>query len=427
MSAKPRKRRSRSRVRRPARGPDLEATVEIESLAAGGDGVGHLPDGRVAFVRWTAPGDRARISYSQSKGNFIRGRIQELLAPGPGRVEPRCNVFGSCGGCAWQHIGYEEQVAAKEVILREALRRIGKLEALPEVQVVPSPEPFGYRGRARLQIQGGAVGFRRWHDHEIEPIRHCPVLAAPVDRALAELADGLSSPAFSEAIGERSEWEIALGAEGKVRSGPVRNPREKRGVPSPTRGFDVALGEDRVAISQGGFFQGNDLLRDDLVAALHQGLDRAGTGLVLELYAGSGFFTLGLARRFDAVIAVESDATALADLARNLRRADIQNVEVRSGLVEEVLEDLGAWRPDAIVLDPPRSGLAPGAAEELAAFEARRIVYLSCDPATLARDLARLVARDYQVEMIRGFDLFPQTPHIEALAVLTREDVEFGE
>lgn len=420
-----RKHRSgRARKPRPPRKPDSEAIVEIESLAAGGDGVGRLEDGRIAFVRWTSPGDRVRIAFADDGGRFVRARLEEVVEAGDARVEPRCAVFGRCGGCAWQHVDYTAQIAAKESILREALRRIGRLDPLPEFRFVASPEAYRYRSRARLQIQKGRVGYRRWHDHQIEPVESCPILAEPLDLALGNLSRQLASEDSLPDVREGQEWEISLGAGDKVRSGPVRGPRERGRQAIPTRGFELAVGEDLVTISHGGFFQANYLLRDALGDALFAGLEGAGTGLVLELYSGAGYFTLGLARRFDEVIAVESDATALVDMERNLRRAEVSNVKVHAGLVEEVIPKLTRWRPDAVVLDPPRSGLATGAAEGLAALGARRILYVSCDPATLARDLALLVARGYYVDEITGFDLFPQTPHVEALAVLNREDDE---
>ncbi|HSJ96864.1 MAG TPA: TRAM domain-containing protein, partial [Myxococcota bacterium] len=181
--------------------PLVELT--IESLAAGGDGVGRAPDGRVVFVPLAAPGDRVRVRLVEEKARFARGEIEALLVPGPERVEPRCPVFGICGGCAWQHLDYEAQVRAKRERLRDALARIAGLAELPPLAFTPSPAPYGYRGRARVRVERGGVGFRRRRSHALCAVTGCPLLAPPLDAALAALAAAPPRPA--------GEWELALG------------------------------------------------------------------------------------------------------------------------------------------------------------------------------------------------------------------------
>jgi len=408
----------------------VEAEVEIESLAAGGDGVGRLPDGRIAFVRLAAPGDRLRIAYPEapeSKARFVRARIVEILERGAARVEPACRVFGSCGGCAWQHIDYATQLEAKRRILVDALRRIGGLTQLPEIEIVASPDPFHYRSRTRLHVSRDAVGYRRWKSHEIEKIRSCPILLASLDQALGQLADDQAAGLLAGAGFEEGEWELAAGAGGMLRSRPLPGHGPEKGAEvdsnlgSGPRRVEIAVADDRIAIGRGGFSQGNELLRPELHRRVVAAVTAAGSGFALELFAGAGFFTLALARSFDMVIAVESFPSAVKDLQHNLASQRLDNVEVRGERSEESLLGWDGLRPDVVLLDPPRSGLEEEGCRALASLGARRIVYLSCDPATLARDLKRLTSASegrYRCHEITGFDLFPQTPHVEVLAVL---------
>ncbi len=380
--------------------------IHIDSLAAGGDGVGRAPDGRAVFVPETAPGDRVRVRLVEEHARHARGRVLELLEAGPARSDPVCAVFGTCGGCTWQHVAYTAQLEAKVAILRDALRRIGKLAAPAELRVEPSPAPWAYRGRARVLVAGGRVGFRRRRSHALCATARCPVLVPGLEHRLRELAE--HPPARD------GEWELTAGADGATRAVPLGG-SEGSGEP-----ILVAVGADRLRVSPGVFMQSNTLLLGALARAV---AEAAGGGeLAIELFAGAGFLTLGLARRFARVVAVEASRDAARDLVESCRAAGLANVEILAEPVEAVLGRGGRLPADAdaAVLDPPRRGLPPGSVEALAALAPRRIAMLSCDPATLARDLAGLCARGFALEGVRGFDLFPQTAHVEALAVLER-------
>lgn len=388
-----------------------EIVLEIRSLAAGGDGVGRDAEGRVVFVPFAAPGDRLRVRLVRERPSFARATLVEILEASPVRSDPPCPVFGRCGGCAWQHLDYAAQVAAKRDILRDALVRIGGLEPPQPLDLHASPTPYRTRSRARLLARGGRIGFRRLRSRELCAVRHCPVLVPVLDAALEELS--ASGPADGE-------WEIASGDEGGVARRRLGSRPPRGGAPR----LRISNGSDRLRVSAGTFFQAHAALRPVLGAAV---ADAAGSGeACLELFAGSGFFTLLLARRFRRVVAVESSRDALQDLRTNLAEAGRTGVEVRGEAVESALRDpsLRAGSPRVVVLDPPRTGLARGGAAALAGLGAQRIVYLSCDPATLARDLAGLSASGYRLARVAGFDLFPQTPHVEALAVLERESAQ---
>ena len=375
------------------------AELRIESLAAGGDGVAHLPDGRVVFVPFTAPGDLVRVRLVESRARFARARVEELLEGGPARAVPVCQAFGSCGGCAWQHVDYAAQLEAKRAILRDAIRRIGGQDVPSLGPVLPSPSEYAYRGRTRVRVEGGSVGYLRRRSHALCAVSRCPVLVPALDRRLHELAAHPPQP--------EGEWELASGS-GEVRAAPL-------GASGAPR-IRLEVGGHRIGVSIGVFAQSNALMLDTLATRV---AERAGRGvLAVELYAGAGLLTIGLAARFDRVVAVEGDPAAVADLRANLAEAGQGRVEILAESVERALSELADRRPDALVLDPPRSGLARGSVDALAAVRAERIVYLSCDPATLARDLAELCARGYALRSVEGIDLFPQTPHVEALATL---------
>jgi 23S rRNA (uracil1939-C5)-methyltransferase len=372
----------------------------IESLAAGGDGVGRAADGRVVFVPFTAPGDRVRVRLVEVRARFARGRVETLLRAGPDRVDPVCPVFGSCGGCAWQHVRYAAQLDAKVRIVEDALARIGGLAFSGEIERVASPRAYGTRSRTRLLRRDGRTGYRRRRSRALQAVTRCPALAPDVDAALHALAARPSAPQAGE-----QEWEIAQG------DAAPRVVQLPGGDGDP---IELTLAGDRLRISPGVFFQAHAELREALARAV---VEAAGRGeRAVEIFAGAGFFTLGLARAFGEVTAVESSPAAVSDLRENLRRADLDRVRVLPERLESVLARLP--RCDALVLDPPRAGLPAGSVQTLAGLGAARVVYLSCDPATLARDLAGFAACGLRVDRVVVFDLFPQTPHVETLVRL---------
>jgi len=441
----------------------------VESLAAGGDGVARMPDGRALFVPFTAPGDLARIEIVEERARYARGLLVDLLESGRARCVPRCPLFGECGGCSWQHLDYPAQLDAKVTIVREALARIARVDALPELELVPSPQPYRYRGRARVLADSGRVGFRRHRSNRICEAKACPVLLQPAEDALAKLAlDSARSgdpatqpcgatvrPSAAARGGPSGEWELFVAQDGHTRSVALGDEPLQSDLSGPT----LHVAGLPIRVSPGVFAQGNFLLHDALYREVARAVGGDGEGLLLELYAGAGFFTLGLSSHFARVIAVESHPLAVEDLAYNLAAAGLSHVEVVERAVEEHLAEAARARarirfmapsrarirfsappgppalaaragcddrilppgPEVVLLDPPRTGLARGAASDLLALGAPRVVYLSCDPATLARDLAALCHGGYRVVAIRVLDLFPQTHHVETLVTLCLE------
>ena len=340
----------------------------------------------------------------ERKANHARGEIIAVERSGPARRIARCAVFGTCGGCAWQHLEYPAQLEAKSAILLDALERIGRLSPPDAVSLCASPDEFGYRTRARVVAAGGRVGFRRVQSHQIQPIETCPVLAPEVDALLGEAAR------MGAQRETPAEIELSAGAEGPARATRV-------GDDVAAASVELLVAGDRLRISSGVFAQAN---RSLLVRLSDAVLRAAGQGRrVAELFAGAGLFTLGLARRFERVLAVEADRRATDDLTFNLEQAGLgDRVEIWTQPVEQSLRRLSEFEPEVVVLDPPRSGLEREIREQLGRLGAGRIVYLSCDPATWARDLRAICESGYRIEHLEGFDLFPQTHHVEALAVL---------
>ncbi len=395
-------------------------------LAAGGDGIGRAADGRVVFVPFTAPGDRVRVRITEERPRFARGHVLELHAPGPARTDPVCAVFGSCGGCAWQHVAYPAQLEAKRAIVEDALSRIaglalpgasakraqraeGERRPLPSeasaaraVEIVSSPSPYAWRSRTRLFCENGRVGYRRRHSHALQPVTRCPVLVPELDAALHELsADSPGDGEIELAVGDGAPRRTSLPHDAAARGGAR---------------ITLRAGADRLELSPGVFFQAHAGLREALRTAA---LTAAGAGgLAADLFAGAGFFTLGLARSFERVLAVEAAPAAADDLRRNATAAGCHGVEVLGVSIERALARLRD--AEVLLLDPPRTGLPPGVAAALAAGSAVRVVYVSCEPATLARDLAGFAGGGFTLTRAQAFDLFPQTPHVEVVALLER-------
>lgn len=439
--------------------PD-DDSVTITGFASGGEGVGRLSDGRVVFVEGGLPGERVELLEVRSSKKVLRARAGKILDAAEGRVTPRCEHFGVCGGCRWQHVDYPLQLEAKRQILIDALRRIGGIRwdaAGPDgagLEIVASPDAYGYRGRARWVESGDALGYRVRGSKTVSPVEDCPVLvpaarAALVERVAARRsadengANGANDAknannatvSSEESPGVRGgrrkpararEWVVTAGASGPALVNRSAGAGSRGRRPVKPQSVSIEAGGETLRVSGGSFVQGNALLYDALVAGVRDActtdLENLAEARFVELYSGIGFFTIPLARRFASGVALESDRSGLADLAYNLRKAGVgTQVEVLSGRVE-TRGDLAARLSDAAVLlvDPPRIGLDPKVRAAIESAGPARVVYLSCDPATLARDLRGLTGAGYQIRSIRAFDLFPQTPHVETLVRLER-------
>ncbi len=387
----------------------------MEKLVYGGDGLARL-DGRVVFAPFVLPGERILARAEQEKPGMVRARMLEVLEAAPDRVVAPCPVYGRCGGCHYQHAPYEYQLAAKRAILVEALQRLGKMEPPAEIAVVAA-EPFGYRNRVQLHVEENRLGYREGRSHKLCAVSECPVGSPTINQAIATLV-GMQHegrwPRFIRALEVfTDEREVQINVLETDR--PVaRRFFDWCGtlIPGLVEGALDYRGEFRV--SSNSFFQVNRFLIDRLVDAATEGAEGE---TAIDLYAGVGLLSLPLARRFREVTAVESGAGAVRDLQFNAARAGLENLHAMPQTAEEHLAQLEK-APDFVVLDPPRTGLGKAVVGRLAELRPRQITIVACDPATLARDLAGLVAAGYRVERMTLVDLFPQTYHLETVVRL---------
>ena len=349
----------------------LEIPIFIESVAFGGAGVGRLPDGRVCFVPLTLPGERALVRVVREKKSFLEAELVRLTEASVERVSPRCPIFGKCGGCAYQHAAYPRQLDIKHGQVRELLRRIGGIADADVRPVLPSPSEWEYRNRISVHVQDGTVGFHGRKSHRIVPASACPIATAPVNQELAALAK--------------------------------KPPRENQRITL------------RESSDYHGFSQVNPGAAEVLASVVSDMLD-GDRGLLVDAYCGAGFFSKKLASRFKKIIGIEWSAGAV----RAAKATALENESYLAGAVESHLaEALESSPPSetALLLDPPAEGLSPEAVEILGKFRPATVVYVSCDPATLARDLKKLGSW-YGVDYIQPVDLFPQTAEIESAAKL---------
>ncbi|MEM9176366.1 MAG: class I SAM-dependent RNA methyltransferase [Myxococcota bacterium] len=400
------------------------ATVEVESLSSGGDGVARLQDGRVVFVAGGVPGDRVVLDVVEEKKRFAKARIAEVLQAGPGRVEARCPHFGTCGGCLWQHVAYDVQLEAKRRVVSDALERIGGLDLPERIGIVPSPSPYGYRGRARFVECEDGVGYRVRGGAGAQAVETCPVLVPGAEAALVERGR-LARASDGPRARRTREWVVTTGSDGASIVTPGGTRKKARGRTGSARHVRLEVAGSTLWVSGDSFVQGNVLLWEALVesvVAACLGEDLGPGARFVELHAGAGFFTLPLAEAGLFGCAIESAPSAVDDLRGNLAgTAHARSVEVVAGRAE-TRRDLARRfaGADLALVDPPRTGLEPPVCEALVASGPRRLVYLSCDPGTLARDLAMLTRAGYVLAAVQAFDLFPQTPHVETLTTLER-------
>lgn len=400
------------------------------TYAFGGDTIARLPDGRVVFIPFSIPGEKVRIELVESKPGFTRARLLEVLEPSPQRLAPPCPHFGECGGCQYQHLTYPAQLAAKSEILKDQLRRIG---GIPDPQIsalFPSRSEYDYRNHIQLQVApSGALGYNRPRSNKVLPIRECRLPEAPINDLwpLLHFEPGSGIERVALRLGLEADLQVILEStspeppEINIEDLPVSvvhlSPNGSivlAGSPEIT----LEVLDRRFLVSAASFFQTNTAVAEDLVSHLLDILEGHGvlqsSEIALDLYSGVGLFSLFLAPHLKRLIAVESSPSAVEDFAVNLNEFD--NVEIYEAAVELALPSF-ELRPDFILVDPPREGLDRRATDALIHLASPLIVYVSCDPATLARDAKRLGLGGYELSDLALFDQFPQTSQIESMSV----------
>ncbi|HUE39007.1 MAG TPA: 23S rRNA (uracil(1939)-C(5))-methyltransferase RlmD [Candidatus Binatia bacterium] len=418
-----------------------ELTLEIESLAYGIFGVARTERG-VVFVPDTAPGDVVRARIVDDKRDYREAELLEVLSASPARRIPPCRYVPECGGCSWQHVDYTAQLEAKEAVLRQTLARIGRLDAARlDIRPIIGSAEWAYRHRLTLRVGGEQrLGFYRHRSHRLVEVDSCRIADDTVNAHLAvtrEWLRGVSTTVRRVEIASTRNGKVALvaNAEGPFRHDDgyhekfLRDHASVVGIVLFGKGWrrvfgkpvvDFAIDDGLVIETQGGFSQVNPQGNLRLVETVIDFAAPDADDRVLDLYCGAGNFTLPIARRAREVVGVESDSASVAQARRNADRAGMKNCRFIQRQAAEAARSLaGAGeRFSLVVLDPPRSGAAQ-AVEHVAAL-AKRLVYVSCDPTTLARDLRRLTSFGFTVGAVQPIDLFPQTYHLEVVVRLER-------
>jgi 23S rRNA (uracil1939-C5)-methyltransferase len=424
--------------------PVREALVQIEKPIYGGAFLTRM-EGKATFVPLTLPGEEVRVRIMEEKNSYATAEPEEIMNRAPERVMPNCRHFGACGGCHYQHANYEAQLEYKQAILRETLER-GGVSAPQKIEVLAG-SPWAYRNRIRLALDGaGRVGYRARRSHDVVPIAECPIAAPVLVKAALHAEETLKAvkPAFQtneiSLFSNADETEVlaSIAVHGSATGGFDRMFDEWKKSNPPLVGAELieqghagqvprvigrtgnrslnyrASGMD-YRVDQGAFFQVNRWLIDDLsgkVAANRRGR------LAWDLFAGVGLFAKRLAQNFEQVIAVESAPMATEALKHNLEGTSGRFLQAET--LAFLKTQAKTATPDLIVLDPPRMGLGTETTSLLAEFGAPAIVYVSCDPATLARDLRALLSSGYELGSVTLADLFPQTFHLESVVELHR-------
>jgi 23S rRNA (uracil1939-C5)-methyltransferase len=389
--------------------------LRIDSVAFGGDGVGRF-DQQVVFVPFTVDGDEAAVRITDVRKKFVRSSLEQLLKPSPHRIEPRCRYYTRCGGCQYQHIRYEHTLQCKAQQAADAFVRIAKVALPPLSPVIPSPRIFHYRGKADYHVRTSpkdppVIGFMDVSNSRIVDIDRCEIVDETINAALHSFRRDLETGRIKAAPDRQTIWSAdAAGEQAQV----VTDFRTPRFVKRTVKGMNITA-------PYRGFFQANTSLLPHLVDEILKLCALNGRETVVDAYCGSGLFSLFLSPYARQVYGIERDGEAIHCARVNHRQAGLTNAAFLRGDAGEILHKdfVEAKRPvDVLILDPPRTGCEPSLLSGIIALKPARIVYISCNPATQARDIRHLLDHGFTLKSLTPYDMFPQTAHIETVAFL---------
>ncbi len=395
-------------------------------MAHGGDALARH-EGKVIFVPYALPGEEVLVELTEEKARYARAHLVEVIAASPQRVEPRCPHFGTCGGCHWQHIAYETQLSLREDTLRSQMRRIAHLTDTSVQPSLSMCDPWHYRNYVQLHLdEGGHLGFMAAKEHRVVGIQECPImdpLVADVFTALdidfpelkrVSIRAGITTGQQLLILETAGETSPALQADVPVSCVLLL----EDGTPVTYVGdnhISEKLGGRSFRISASSFFQVNTAQTEHVLRTVRRYLTPQRNEVLLDMYCGVGTFGLGLADEVKAVIGIEESEAAVADARFNSRVID--NAQFLQGRAEDLLPHLEE-KVDMVILDPPRQGCHKKVLTALLKLAPPKMTYVSCDPATLARDVGRLVQGGYELVEVQPIDMFPQTCHVESVALL---------
>lgn len=419
--------------------------VCIESMAFKGYGVARH-QGKVIFIPYSVTGDEAWVEIVKEKKNYCFGRLSRVVNPSPLRTDPQCPHFGVCGGCQWQHIDYPVQSKLKKEILIESLRRIGTLQEIPSITVVPSPRPYAYRMRVQLKVKGKGTGYYQESSKQLVDIDHCPIAHPLINKLIHLLRE--EQPSFSSF----EEIEINISPEEEkgililyslspqqgfkkkflkeflqrhpvLKGIAVRRKGEMNLLGDPSLNFTLSSGlaegegSLKLRASPESFFQVNPEQNRTLIRTVLECCDPGKEQRILDLYAGIGNLTLPLASRMKEVVGIEESRMTIEDARFNAERNGMKNCVFIPGRVEDILNRWKGGDFDLLVLDPPRTGCKT-VLDPIVRLNPKKIVYVSCEPTTLSRDLRVFCGKGYLLQKLTLIDMFPQTYHMEVVALL---------
>ncbi len=399
--------------------------IEITGMGFGGAAFGRLDDGRMAFVPYAIAGERVRIGIKEERPHYVNAEIVEIIRPSASRIVPRCPHFGVCGGCHYQHIRYEDQLHIKAAILKDQLQRIGGFKHLPEIEIIPAPDPWNYRNSLQFHLTDeGKLGFHKAETTETLEIQECYLGQSPLQGLWKqiEFEPGMAIERLHIRCGINDDVMLVLESDNDEIPNLVVEELPISVVHLTAQEAVVLAGSEYLwmevhgrlfHLSAGAFFQVNNAVAEKMVDHLLTHLEWKPDMTVIDVYCGGGLYSAFIAKKVGRLIGIESASAACQDFEINL--AEFDNVELYEAAAEDVLPYLHI-KADVMLLDPPRSGLTKAVRQAIAAQPPVQLIYISCDPSTFSRDARYLVEAGFELERLAFLDMFPQTYHLESVS-----------
>ena len=403
-------------------------TLKIQSLVYEGYGLSRLPDGKAVFVPFVLPDEVVEIRVVEEKKGYILAELVKIIEPHPQRILPRCTHFGKCGGCHYQHIPYELQLQYKKAIFIEQLRRIAGIEKPKTIEIIPSKQEWGYRDSLQFSLsENGKLSFSDIYRNDPFEVLECHLPMPEINSFWPQIDFDPGSRIERVEVRQNLDGDLLLMMRGSDEELPEMETEAPVSIVHLGKTDQVVLAGDdflimrikekNFKVSAGAFFQTNLDCADNLVDIVIKAVSQSNCRSVMDIFCGVGLFSAFLADRVDQIIGIESSSTACEDFAVNLD--DYDNVLLYQGKAEHILSSINV-NPDCVIVDPPRAGLKHETTQSIISRSPRLLIYISCNPSTLARDVKYLIEAGYKLESSTLVDMFPQTFHIETVILMSR-------